>query len=250
MKVSFLTPHDEIISMDYSEVDSFCQERCLQKENKEKFNAFSRKYHYFHPYFDFVMKEYQYIFKNPLFLEQKSLVLKNNVYYLVEDKGETYHKLMEKSPLPDWEYAFLVPCSDKNLNIKMATIFNFSDCIIDPNKVSMMENLNSISKDGSHTITANTVLHQLLMFHPSLSKKLENIPKKHIHYALNYLVSNFGFLECDSKSKNILGNRFQLNNMLQNYVTDMEKQLNVNFISLQQKDDDILDYTSYMHFRR
>ena len=91
MKVSFLTPTNQKIVLNYFDVDEFCKNICFQPENKVEFQKFSRKYRYFYPYFDFVVQHLGYIFQNPLFLSNKSLLFKNKVYYLIDNLKSKKH---------------------------------------------------------------------------------------------------------------------------------------------------------------
>lgn len=70
-EVGFIRPDKMCIMMPYYKVEDYCIkeiDKFLKKNPSEKQNYinFCKKYTYFHPYFDYVIFEMEYIFLNPL----------------------------------------------------------------------------------------------------------------------------------------------------------------------------------------
>lgn len=198
-KVGFMTPQNETYLMTYNEVNDFCKLVCEQEKYLEQFNEFSKNYTYFYPYFDFVMFELDYIFINPL-LEEGTCLKKvgNALYkvseYVLDDEENIYECItsLAKSIKNGGNYADLVACSDKELNIRKCNIADIHKCMIDPDGFTMIST-NDGEKDGNHEVTSSTIINQLLITSKYLYQTYDS--KK---YTASYLIEKFGFIRADS----------------------------------------------------
>lgn len=202
IQVGFITPNNQKIYMEYSEVEGFCRQLCYQSENYQNFLEFQKQYTYFTPFFDFVMFHLNYIFMNPLLQENTYLKNVSNSLYLVkleELETESYNSITERAiTIKNGKtYSHIVACSDVELNIQYynGTLY---DCLIDPNGYSMMSKKDE--EKGNHEITGNTILNQLLIYNSSLVKYLDN--RK---YSPTLLSMYFGFLYINARDKIIIG---------------------------------------------
>jgi len=163
-KVGFITPENEIISMPYHKVLSYCQDICNNSNNRDKFIEFAKDYDYFSAYFDYVMFELNYIFINPLFHTGTYLYHCHDSLYLNKLEGFDYSEnVREAVKVAEEEdvIPYITRCSQKSMNIKPQTPESVETCMIDPNLIGMM--ISTWVTGISHGITANTVLNQLLL---------------------------------------------------------------------------------------
>lgn len=170
-KVGFITPDNQFIYMDYSEVKKFCVEICESDENIQAFLEFKKDYTYLEAYFDFVAFKKKYIFINPL--------LGNRDIFLVQDKDSLYEVPSEYLKNAEISYdsiyeayftnpklatfPYLNPCSDKELNLKKFFMNNFNEtCVIDSNGMCLMSKTGFTNK-GNHSVTERIYLNQVLI---------------------------------------------------------------------------------------
>ena len=194
-RVSFIDPENGVHRLNYYEVEDFCKNICLNEENKDKFKKFKRDYSYFSPYFDFVMFELNYIFANPLFSRHGLFHIGDALYeYPVNsldyEKNFAFAKEMHEflSPIP-----FMTKVSENELDINTANSDNTGDVMIDPNLYAMMSKSGTI--DGSHGVTAATILNQLMiksekicnLFSDFLSDSEMNVCSDPINFIIAYL---------------------------------------------------------------
>lgn len=168
--IKLISPNGEGITLNYYEVLDFCKVLCYKKENKEKFLKFSKDYTYFLPYFDFVMFELGYKMHNVLF-EDSYLIAKSGELYLLSDLQKNNH-------IP-----FMTKCSDEVLNIRKNTRV-LKNSLVDPNGMAMMCKLTT-SKNGSHTITGNTIMNQLLIQNKIIYKYCHKFRSNSVNMLIN-----------------------------------------------------------------
>lgn len=229
MKMCFLTPENNLIPLNYYDVLDYCKNICLSDEYKDQFSEFSKDYSYFNGYFDFVVFNLGYAIANPLFNKKKIALPIGDAMYSYDIDSLDYRTLMDKALL-DLDYygklSILTKTSDCELGINKKDGLP-NDELIDCNLVGMMSSTGSIF--GSHSITGNTILNQLL-----ISDK--EICLNYYHYinnygidsdvdALNYLTSNMGFLRtsADSAYPLIISSDTSINNKQKEYIKYCEE---------------------------
>ena len=126
---SAIIKDDFIITCKYYEIEEKCREITMDYcnksiENQEKFQNFSKNYHTFRPYFDFIVCVLGYKILNPQMEESNILIGKeNHMFFYNLNKQE-----LEKN--------FRYDCSDdKTLQIYPMSLDSstFHDCLIDGN---------------------------------------------------------------------------------------------------------------------
>lgn len=207
--VALLTPENKILKATYSKLRSICMKECLKEENIDEFMEFQKDYSYFEPYFDFVMFKLKYILINPIYMQRSALYPIEDGLYSIEVDTLDYEKIKQQAQ----EMAkslqtipFMTMSSDESLRIRRMTKDTIKTCLLDSNNVGLL-NKNG-GNDGSHGITGNTILNQMLLLSPTINKEYieflnnENIIKEST--ALNYLIRDIGFLIITDKSINPL----------------------------------------------
>lgn len=228
-KVGFLTPNDDFIYMNYYEVEDFCKKICFQEENIKEFLKFSENYSYFSAYFDFVMIYKKYLFFNCLFNRKNFLIFFENAYYyslVVNNKYKDNVELFKKNHKIHRIYSDLTTVMNRELDTKRRNIYTIDDCLIDPNMVGMMSKTNVGSDYGSHSVTAATVLNQLLIKSEILGNDFCNcIDFNCTFYAnipIEYLIQNLGFLRVGSRDTYpfIVANKDKLNEECLSFIQE------------------------------
>lgn len=211
LKVGFISPDGEVSMCCYSNLLTYCKKLCEKKENREKFEEFKKDYTYFPPYFDFVMFELKYIFINPLFSKQEVVIQVRDALYKNKLDGFDYQaNVLAMQEEMEWVdmLPFITKCSDSELGIQKEEPLVLRDVLIDCNLMGMMSKSGTIQ--GSHAITANTVLNQLMMLSPKIEESyfcfLEQEGMDPDNDALRYLIESFGFMRVTAFSKYIIGN--------------------------------------------
>ncbi len=212
-KVGFITPENEIISMTCNKVLRYCEKICNQEQYKNSFLEFAKDYHYFSPYFDFVMFELHYIFINPLFNTGTYLGVSNGALYLNKLEGFDYQKNMESLEAlreEDMVIPYITRCSDKDLNIEKQYSDDVKTCMLDSQLNGMISSTDVTGT--SHGITSNTVLNQLVLENPEIARDyyyyvLEEGIDKDLD-PINYMIQKLGFLRAVSFDEGafIIGN--------------------------------------------
>lgn len=225
-KVIFISPNNCIHTINYDNVEEYCKKICLDSNNIEKFEEFKKNYTYFTPYFDFVMFELEYIFINSLFSGRQGLFHINNALYLYPIKSLNYDECFKNAkelfsyhqPLPT-----MTTVSDSELGINKSSSTDTGDVIIDPNLYGMMIKTGTIS--GSHGITANTILNQLLIKSTIICNSYYNFAINGIDFSIdpiNYIISHLGFLRATSTDINpmLIGNMIILEKEQKQFIYD------------------------------
>ena len=212
-KVGFITPNNDLIFMNYYEVENFCKEICFQEENIELFEAFKKDYSYFSPYFDFVMIHKKYLFINCLYNKNYFIMFSNGAYYfsyLVSDNYQDNVNFFEEQQIYE-NYSDMTSVSDIELNIKAQDVGYDDDCMIDSNVIGMMSMTNVGSNYGSHVVTASTVLNQMLIKSNLIAINYFNFLNDNVIFdetdPIDYLVHYLGFLRvaCRETSPLVMG---------------------------------------------
>lgn len=202
-KVCFITPCNDVFTLNYSDVENFCKNICLSNEHINDFNEFKNDYSYFTPYFDYVMFKLDYIFVNSMFSERFGLFNFDNALYLYPISSFDYKRCYSEIKDIHEMYChmpFITSVSDSELGICKSSFIDTGDNMLDPNLYNMMSRTGTI--EGSHEVTAKSVLNQLLI----KSKLLVNyyydfIVNDGIDLSvdpINFLVGNLGFLRATS----------------------------------------------------
>lgn len=234
-KVAFLTPQNELIEMNYWEVEDFCKKICLKEENKASFDEFSKKYSYFTPYFDYVMKVKKYIFFNCLFNKDCCLIFRDDVYYFSYIVSKSYiDNLNNFNFLKRYlEYSDLTTISDLELDIKLQKTEYTDDCVIDPNCIGMMSKSSVGSDYGSHVVTGATILNHLLTKSQTITEDFWKFVNQYESnydedFGIDYLVERLGFLRvtCRDCYPIIFKNEKVLSSLCKNFCDEAEKVFN------------------------
>lgn len=144
---------------------------------KEKFEKFSKNYSVFEPYFDYAMKNLNMYIENPIFFNNKCLILKDKHYYIENiDNIEN----LEKKTLSFYE---MVTCDDKMLGLNM--ISELADgCIIDCNG-----NWYELCMTPRHLHIASAVLNQHLCSNVSDYIKYKEFVNEHgIYHIVDFII--------------------------------------------------------------
>lgn len=110
---------------------------------------------------------------------------------------------------------FISKCSDEELGIEKKTESNMTTCILDPNNIGLLNNKGT--EHGSHGITANTVVNQLLLISPKINQDfIENLNSQTEYEdndSITYLSNRFGCMRITDKSTYpiIIANELSLN---------------------------------------
>ena len=150
---------------------------------KEKFEKFSKNYSVFEPYFDYAMKNLNMYIENPIFFNNKCLILKDKHYYIENiDNIEN----LEKKTLSFYE---MVTCDDKMLGLNM--ISELADgCIIDCNG-----NWYELCMTPRHLHIASAVLNQHLCSNVSDYIKYKEFVNEHgIYHIVDFIIDYLGYI--------------------------------------------------------
>lgn len=188
---AFITPENELITMNYDKVEEFCKQECNKPENIDKFSKFKKDYTYYHPYFDFVMFELNYQMINPLFKSGTALVNVNQELYLTKIDRFNYNEIRNKlNNLSPYDLPIMTKCSTKEMNIRKQSNEHIDHCMIDPNLIGHMSR-------KLHEVTSNTILNQLLITSTKVMKDFYNFYQKDFKdpsISINYLLNSLSFL--------------------------------------------------------
>lgn len=245
-KVGFLLPNNDLIYMNYGEVEDFCKKICFDEKNLDAFLNFKVNYSYFSPYFDFVMIHKKYLFLNSLFNKETFIIYRNKAYYynfLVSDNYfdnvVSFEKNFFRGMLSD-----LTTVSDFELDIKKQNVKFTDDCLIDPNGVGMMSKTNVGGDYGSHSVTASTVLNQLLIKSDSLAKFYYNLLDHEVlfddTFPIIFMIQCLGFLRVASRDSYpiIMANKNLLSERCNEFVQLAEKN---GYVFLNDSCDEVAD---------
>lgn len=224
MKVAFITPENNIKYMSHYNVLDFCKEVCYQPKYQSAFKEFSQNYHYFYPYFDFVMFKLGYMFVNPMFQQKTFITSINNYLYLDDLNSFDYQKNKEQliqKILSQHLYPFMTSVSAETLTVQKVSLDNINECMVDSNLMGIM-NKTSVIVDSSHIITANTIMNQLLLLSPTISREYYQYLNEYgfdsAVDAVNFCVQNLGFLRVITSYPSIITNKAILNEEQLNFI--------------------------------
>ena len=232
-KVGFITPNNQKIWLDYRETRNFCIDLCFLEENYQAWLEFQKDYTYFESYFDFVILHLNYIFINPLSKENTYLKGIKDKMYLIETTSDkaNYSDITELviRKRNGGNYADLVSCSDKSLNMMKIDINvkKLDNWLIDPNGYALIDKSNE--QLGNHEITATTILNQLFL----LDSTFYYLWKKD-YYAVSFLIEHFGFLRTTAYQDYgiIIGNEAILSEELEKIKNYLINHFNSSFYDL------------------
>lgn len=174
---SGLIKNDKIIPCFYYEIEQVCvniiNDYCqLSDENQNEFESFSKDYHTFKPYFDFVICKLGYKVLNPELKSNSILYGKDNHMYI---SSETH-------PIPKSFYYDL--SDDKTLDIHPMPLDPnyFNDCLIDWNGNYLLP------KDmSSHTHILQQILNLLLISNKNICEEFMNYKSDIGYFVQRYL---------------------------------------------------------------
>lgn len=150
---------------------------------QEKFEKFSKNYSVFEPYFDYAMKNLNIYIENPIFFNNKCLILKDKHYYIENiDNIEN----LEKKNLSFYD---MVTCDDKMLGLNMISELA-DDCIIDCNG-----NWYELCMTPRHLHIARAVLNQHLGSNVSDYRKYKEFVIGHgIYHIVDFIIDYLGYI--------------------------------------------------------
>lgn len=199
--IAILKPNNEIVKGNYNQIRDFCIKECLKDDNIDGFLEFQQQYTYFEPYFDYTMFKLKYILLNPLCQTQKALYTVGDTLYKIKIDHIDYDYIVKKSNAEiekETTLPFMTKGSDEVLQIENKSIQNMTTCLLDPNCVGLLN-----AENSSHGITANTILNQILLVSPKISKDYTSSLDSSIidedNYAINYLGKQIGFMRITDK---------------------------------------------------
>lgn len=178
VKVSFISKENQIFEMDYSEVLDFCKEIATREENIEEFNIFKNNYTIFEPYFDFVTFRLDYIFcpgHYQLVHYENPKTGEHGLYDAALDSRD-YDDIMRaivkmvSMNIDGFPVLKIGKCSDKDLNIEIVDDIPGKSLLIGTNMMGYICKVGD--PEGSHPVTANTILNQYLCQDKELLEKL------------------------------------------------------------------------------
>lgn len=218
MLAAILKPDNQLIQGNYTLIREICKKECLKDENISDFIEFSQSYNYFEPYFDYVMFKLNYIFINPFYQKSNALCKEGDSLYKIKINSIDYKEIrtkVEEEIKSRMLLPFISKCSDEELGIEKKTESNMTTCILDPNNIGLLNNKGT--EHGSHGITANTVVNQLLLISPKINQDfIENLNSQTEYEdndSITYLSNRFGCMRITDKSTYpiIIANELSLN---------------------------------------
>lgn len=199
--IAILKPNNEIIKGNYNQIRKFCIKECLKDDNIDEFLEFQQKYTYFEPYFDYIMFKLKYVLLNPLCQTKKALYAVEDAFYKIKIDNIDYNSIVNMVNIEIQKakiLPFMTKCSDEVLQIENKNTKNMTTCLLDPNCVGLLN-----AENSSHGITANTVLNQILLLSPEITKDYTSSLYSSIidedNYAINYLAKQMGFMRLTDK---------------------------------------------------
>lgn len=211
-KVGFLSPNNMIVWVEYNQVNDLCKRICEHDKCRERFDEFKKDYDYFEPYFDFVMFELQFIMINGLCRNSCVVKYRDALYEILDTKDLTEYdySVLKSSSINNHSILPLITkCSDSELKIHSFSDDNIETCMINQQGVCMMSYAGFEDDRGSHDVTCQTVLNQML----SHDKEVLDDYLMYEDNDVNYLINCFGFVKSTSKEDCglILGNSATMN---------------------------------------
>ncbi len=127
METGFITDENKRITISYYEMGMFAESICKNyvEENENngiRFEEFSKNYHHFKPYFDFLLFELRYKMVNPLLRQNSTWYVEEGILYL-------------KTSTQSIKYHYL-PVNDVFFKKQYISPENLQDCVVDFDGVS------------------------------------------------------------------------------------------------------------------
>ncbi len=153
IKTGLISPNGEVHSMNYYELGLYAKKICEQyinesKQNEEVFKQFSKKYHYFKPYFDFVIFKLGYKIINP-FLKEDTIGYAIGNFFVTKS-------LKQKSGIEKY-----TSVSDQDLQITNYKDTSIKEGFIDPNGIGFKVNRKI---EMGHAKVGELILNQLMIY--------------------------------------------------------------------------------------
>ena len=209
MQVKFITRDNEIFEMDYTEVNDFCKNICLSEEYKSEFDKFKVNYTVFDPYFDFVTFKLKYIFCAGIYtLAYYSMpgTQEEGLYDAAISTGNYAEvmKSLDNMRALNIDYFPVIKiskCSDRALNIELLKEVPNGSYLVDENLVGYISKV--CDEQGSHLVTADTILNQYLIRDKNILRSLINY--KNVNgfsdgTGLNYMEEVLGYMRMSHNS--------------------------------------------------
>lgn len=250
-KTGFISPDGIFIEIPYYEVNSFAQKRCYEYieksiQNKNTFNAFSKEYKTFNPYFDFLVCVLGYVFVNPLNYQNTIMYFDRYIKKMkaVTDLNRPVNNLIEE----DGRFTYLMPSSDVSLEIQPFKNNIMLDGIIMPNGNFLVLDRTIL---GVHEVLAEQILNELLIKNKELyedyTKYIEDkccgkvlFPMPHERNTIDYLGVKLGYIRyaMTGNSSLYIYNSLLLTDDTSKIVKYLEK-------NIENNGNDILDLYSF-----
>lgn len=214
-KIGFLSPANMMVWVEYNQVNNLCKSICEHDQCRERFESFKEDYNYFNPYFDFVMFELGFIMINGLCRNSCIIRYKDALYEILntEDLVEYDYDFLKSSSIDNHSIMPLITrCSDSELRIHEFSDDDIETCMIDQHGTCMMSYAGLYDDRGSHDVTCQTVLNQML----SDNKEILDEYLMYEDNEVNYLINCLGFVKSTSKEDCglILGNSTTMNDSI------------------------------------
>ena len=207
----FITPENQFIDAEYSNLQEVCKNICEEPTNQQEFLKFSKGYTNFSPYFDFVVFHLKYAFIGP-FLEEKVILANRNgslirleMDDLIEMSGTiSYQSIMNSLSLPYYQFLlpYINPCADKELRCRSIKNSRLYSSVITSQGMMVMSTT-GFDRRGSHGVTNLTLLNHILIEHPEMLQELQLYIQNGGNYD-NFLLEVCGYLHFVSKKEGAL----------------------------------------------
>lgn len=249
MRIAILKPNNQLIQGTYPKIREVCINECLKDENISDFIDFQQQYNYFEPYFDYVMFKLKYIIINPLYQKSTAISAVGNNLYKTDINILDYNKItkdIQEEMMSVNKLPLLSKSSDEELDIEkeeLETIENIKTCLLDPNNIALLNSMGS--ENGSHGITANTILNQLLLISPKINQDfIETIKKEEYedNTVITYLSNKLGFMRITDKKTypTIIANELSINEEQKESIARL-KSAGFHYFDLETKIDNFND---------
>ena len=171
--------------LEYYKLGEYCKSLCekyisLNDENKQEFDEFSKKYTYFQPYFDFVMKYMDGVVYSPFFDDRKCIVI-------VDDKYHIQPLELENNILGSFD---MVLSDDRSIGLNSKIRCEDTEgCFVD-----LSGNILQLDIAGRHLKLAYTILNQALMTSITTCKKFKEFKENgNITHMIDFLINYYGY---------------------------------------------------------
>ena len=229
----FLTPENEFIRAEYSNLQEVCKKICGNSKYQQDFLEFSKGYTNFSPYFDFVVFHLKCVFIGP-FLEDKSILAYRNGSLInlemddfIELHGTiSYENIMNAINLPYYQslLPYINPCCDKEFRCRLASSSKLYSSVI-TNQGMMVMSTTGFDRRGSHGVTSLTLLNIMLIENPKMFQELQLYIQNGGNYN-NFLLEICGYLHFVSKKEGGLILVYGENHspVIQKFLSDRENE--------------------------